>query len=635
MLVTPPRRRLLLYLIAVLLPSLFLLALALRGLAQERRSVQARRAERTAAAVRLLGRELEVRLARLGVEAIESTRGDASSLHLPRGVLAVLAIQDGQLVPPWAAPAPPATLDPANESRLLTAERLELVARDPRGAARLYREVLASVAEPGAIRVRLKLARALRDAGDFHDAWRESVLVLEAPLSTTDLTGTPLGLYAAMLLLASSDHRPVVASWLRALPARWDRLSPTALLLARRVADSLGTLIGPDRGSSLADLDRAIGRRLAIAERIHALQLGAGAGSALLSSPPGSWLAHGDDPVMIGPMPAGTSDSNDLMVSVISARVVVESLTGEGTLGQGLTARVNGSPGGDGWPLGPRLAGLHATIDVDVAGERSGLRLFYLAGLALILVMGGAGAWLLWRDVRREVRLADLRAGFVANVSHELRTPLTSIRLYAETLSQGTVVDDQERREYLDTIVTESERLTRLLNNVLDFGKIERGERRYHRQPESLSGIVRDTVRVVESALVRHGFTLVTSIADDLPAVAVDRDAIEQAILNLLSNAMKYSGERKEIQLRLRREDDHALIEVVDHGIGIPLEEQTRIFDRYYRVPAAPHAEVPGSGLGLTLVHHVVTAHGGRVTVRSAPEAGSTFTLCLPLEPAR
>ena len=185
--------------------------------------------------------------------------------------------------------------------------------------------------------------------------------------------------------------------------------------------------------------------------------------------------------------------------------------------------------------------------------------------------------------------------------------------------------------EYLDTIVNESERLTRLLNNVLDFSSIESGNKTYRLEPQPLTTVVRAAAKAMEYPLAQQGFELRLAIDDDLPAVAVDADAIQQAILNLLSNAIKYSGDGRLVDLELKRTDDAVVIEVTDRGFGIAPAEQARIFEKYYRIRDAATSRVPGTGLGLTLVDHVARGHGGRVTVRSVPGAGSTFILTIPI----
>ncbi len=225
-----------------------------------------------------------------------------------------------------------------------------------------------------------------------------------------------------------------------------------------------------------------------------------------------------------------------------------------------------------------------------------------------------------------------MRSQFIASVSHELKTPLTAIRIFAETLRLGRPADPQAKSEYLDTIVNESHRLTRLLNNVLDFSKIEKGNRTYRKELASLGEIVDASAHATQYPLTQHGFDLNVHVEDDLPDIKIDRDAIEQAILNLLSNAMKYSGESREIDLRVHQRAGHAVIEVTDQGIGIDPAQQKRVFEKFYRVESEENQRIPGTGLGLALVFHIVKAHDGYVDVRSLPGKGSTFSIHLPLE---
>jgi signal transduction histidine kinase len=207
--------------------------------------------------------------------------------------------------------------------------------------------------------------------------------------------------------------------------------------------------------------------------------------------------------------------------------------------------------------------------------------------------------------------------------------------MFAETLREGRIEQEGARKEYLDTIVNESERLTRLVDNVLDFSRIERGQKTYRLRPISLEAVVRAAARAVQYPLTSQGFRLTMDVDEGLPRARGDPDALEQAVLNLLTNAIKYSGDSREIGLQLRRVGDGAEIQVVDRGIGIPPEEQERIFGKFYRVPTRENELLPGTGLGLTLVEHVARAHGGRVAVESRPGAGSTFSIRIPLESGR
>jgi anti-sigma regulatory factor (Ser/Thr protein kinase) len=255
----------------------------------------------------------------------------------------------------------------------------------------------------------------------------------------------------------------------------------------------------------------------------------------------------------------------------------------------------------------------------------------YWLVLLLILGMTFFAAYLFWRDVRRQINVARMRSQFVSSVSHELKTPLTAIQLFAETLQLNRLMDKETESEYLDTIINESRRLARLLNNVLDFARIEKGKRIYKKERVSLYEIIQSAARVVEYAFSQRGFRLHIDLGKGVPDVEADRDAIEQALINLLHNAMKYSAKSRDIDLLLTRENGHAVIQVVDRGIGIEPAEQTLIFKRFYRVLTDENKNIVGTGLGLFLVDHIVKAHGGRVEVESTMGEGSVFSVYLPL----
>jgi signal transduction histidine kinase len=285
----------------------------------------------------------------------------------------------------------------------------------------------------------------------------------------------------------------------------------------------------------------------------------------------------------------------------------------------------------EGEPLGDPLPGLSLRFDPAATSDESPLQRGVLVSVLLMVVgVTLAGGYLFWRDTRREMRLAALRAQFVSSVSHELRTPLTAIRMFAETLLLGRAARHDTRDEYLQTIVSESERLTRLLDNVLDFAKIEAGRKTYHLRPCSPADVVRSAASTMGDLLARNGFHLDIAIDDEMPLVLADRDALEQALLNLLGNAVKYSGSGRRIQLGVHSQDGRVVIDVADAGIGIPPAEQSRIFEKFYRVNDPAHASIPGTGLGLTLVAHVVAAHHGDIQVHSEVGRGTTFSIVLP-----
>jgi signal transduction histidine kinase len=258
------------------------------------------------------------------------------------------------------------------------------------------------------------------------------------------------------------------------------------------------------------------------------------------------------------------------------------------------------------------------------------LRYNYIVLAALSVLMVG-GIWLTYRNVSREMTLARLKSDFVANVSHELRTPLALIRLYAETLELGRLKEKEKYQEYFRIIREESERLTALINNILDFSRIEAGRKEYEFQETNLGELVHSTLESYRFQIQQNGFAFEETISPDIPPVKVDREAIARSLLNLVNNALKYSKDRKFIGVSLYRSDDSINLEVRDSGIGIPANEQEKIFEKFYRCGDPLVHNTKGSGLGLSLVRHIALAHGGNVFVESAPEKGSKFTIALPI----
>jgi signal transduction histidine kinase len=259
------------------------------------------------------------------------------------------------------------------------------------------------------------------------------------------------------------------------------------------------------------------------------------------------------------------------------------------------------------------------------------LRYNYIVLAALSLLMVG-GIWLTYRNVSREMTLAKLKSDFVANVSHELRTPLALIRLYAETLELGRLTAKEKYQEYFRIIREESERLTALINNILDFSRIEAGRKEYEFKETNLAELVHSTLDSYRFQIEQNGFAFEEKISGDIPPVIVDREAIARSLLNLVNNALKYSRDQKYIGVSLYRLDGSVNLEVRDRGIGIPANEQEKIFEKFYRCGDPLVCTVKGSGLGLSLVRHIARAHGGDVRVESAPEKGSKFTIALPLD---
>jgi signal transduction histidine kinase len=270
-------------------------------------------------------------------------------------------------------------------------------------------------------------------------------------------------------------------------------------------------------------------------------------------------------------------------------------------------------------PAGP--AGSSPSRDVVV----------FAGSTVLVLCVLALGVLLLLRDVSRETQLNRLRSNFVSGVSHELKTPLTLIRLYTETLLDEEQFRPEERKGFYQIILRESERLTHLIERALDFARVDRREKQYHLEEGDLAPFITQTVQVYGDYLKRRGFSVETSLAPSLPAVAFDPDAVAQAVVNLLDNAAKYSGESKFVGVRLLTEDSAVVFEVADSGIGIPAEEYEKIFQQFYR--SGTRSGKGGYGLGLYLVKHIMDAHGGRVEVQSDVGLGSRFRLVFPRTP--
>ena len=320
--------------------------------------------------------------------------------------------------------------------------------------------------------------------------------------------------------------------------------------------------------------------------------------------------------------------------------------------------------------------------------------------VAVLLLAIGVGGWLIVADLRRHLALARQKTDFVSNVSHELKTPLTSIRLFSELLAEGRVTDPAKQRSYLQVITAEAARLTRLINNVLDFARLERGEKKYTFTRCDLGAVVSETVATYRPHLEQAGFKLELDLppaaapaaatpepleSGSTPAPGVpehaprsapatplanlpmtnrvgrppvfregaenstrggcaphshsdlwvnaDRDALAQVLVNLLSNAEKYSAERKEIRVELRaftQPQPACEVRVLDRGLGVPPGTEARIFEQFYRAHDSLSSGIQGSGLGLTLARQIARAHGGEITYEPRAGGGSCFTLRLP-----
>ena len=646
------RKQIFLFLVAVLIPSLTLVLFTRQIIRQEKELSAKRIADDRERRAREIGRDLLLRLERLKLEEAqkeETIFAHPDEYRPARSEIVMLGlVEDGRLFLPWERPAPTfaAKTETARNARIAdlirAGEKAEFQQKDLPLAESLFRQAYAAGGDEQEY-ARLLLARVLVKSGKMAEAVSHYKALLPAPTRQKDEDGIPLYLYAADRLMNSPEIFGDVVSRLNAAlkEKSWMSLQEASLF------DSILSRISAHAASSNEVKRSTAGLREVVrpysikAERLVALQKGFAGYAFRLGAdgttppidpvwevePKGDWLLG------LGRLRAGRQ-----ILLVVDIGVLNAALRGEADFRQAypediLLTAAERQPGES---LGPKLKGLNIVFLTPPASSSAqgfaSTRPFYTLVMAAVVIFATLGGYLLWRDVQRDLGLAEIRSQFAASVSHELKTPLTAIRMFAETIRMGRVKEEKTRNEYLDTIVNESERLSRLLNNVLDVSKIEQGVKLYHPVLQALGPIVHAAIRTMEYPLLQKGFVLQVDIEDGLPEVRVDADALEQAILNLIGNAIKYSGSAREISLKIARHDGWALLQVIDHGVGIPPRDRQRIFEKFYRVPSRENSEVPGTGLGLSLLAHFVQAHAGRVEVDGAPGRGSTFSIYLPLE---
>jgi len=270
---------------------------------------------------------------------------------------------------------------------------------------------------------------------------------------------------------------------------------------------------------------------------------------------------------------------------------------------------------------------LSGTTLAQLSRSRTRTNLLFL--IVVNIVFLGGLAYLLY-NVSIEISLAKMKTNFVANVSHELRTPLALIRMFAETLEMGRVPSEEKKQHYYKTIMSESARLSQLINNILDFSNIESHNKEYNFKKSNISSLVMQTLDLYHFRFVQKGFTIELDMEDDLPEIDVDSEAVTQAIVNLLDNAVKYTLDEKYIKIILKRKNGNLELSIQDKGIGIQESEQKKIFEKFYRAGNSLVHNNRGSGLGLSLVKHIMDVHRGQINVKSKPNKGSIFTLVFP-----
>jgi signal transduction histidine kinase len=272
------------------------------------------------------------------------------------------------------------------------------------------------------------------------------------------------------------------------------------------------------------------------------------------------------------------------------------------------------------------------------AGKTGGLGLielknsYYFWTILTLIIVLIFGAFLIVRTISHEVEILKIKSDFVSSVSHEFKTPLTSIKALAERLKEGKVKDQSKAEQYFSVISQDTEKLTRLVKNILDFSKTEEGKKEYEFTETDVAQFIAQQIENFRKNEIQSGAKIHAHIPKNIPHLFVDRDALSQAIINLLDNASKFSPDKKEIYVNLKTDAENVIVEVKDQGIGIPHDEINKIFDKFYQGKSTLRHSVTGTGLGLTLARHIVEAHGGRISVESKVGQGSTFSLIFSIK---
>jgi len=645
----PPRRLLVLFLVVTLAPAAGLVWLGWRLLGQERALEAQRRLERCEHGADLIVGALREQL----VASREGLADPSRALGSGASDAVVVVFGAG---PVWTHPPTGLLYDPSGDASrsagpgsdrqaFLPGERYEFQEKDYAAAAREF-ERLAQSKEP-AIRAGayLRLARNLRKAGHVERALLAYARL--AGLDDTRLDGVPAGLVAGRArcsvladLGRTSELQQEAATLHEDLfRGRWRLTRPAFELHADQLSSWLGATAGGEEGRHALS---------AAAEWLWGQWQEARTGGPLVAETT-SHAAHGRTVTVLTRTEADTLSAllagpeyvrvqwvEPVSRTLETHRVALSLRDGSGNMVLGRSP-----PGAS--PRTLRAAtdtGLPWTVIVTDAGPSSedtpfpSRRRLLLSGLALAAILVLAGSTLVARAVSRELAVARLKSDFVSAVSHEFRTPLATLRQLTENLSDGRVADEDRRQAYYQAQARATSRLSRLVERLLDFGRMEAGALRYRPEPLDLGKLVRSVVDEFEHVVADTGHRIEVTIDPEVPSVCADGDALAQAVWNLLDNAIKYSPGRPAVWIEVAHENGQAAVRVRDEGPGIAPEERKDLFREFTRGAAARAGNVKGTGIGLAMVHHIVRAHHARIRVDSVPGRGSTFTILLKAEPA-
>lgn len=264
----------------------------------------------------------------------------------------------------------------------------------------------------------------------------------------------------------------------------------------------------------------------------------------------------------------------------------------------------------------------------DISKERTFINIIILGLLNLIILLG---VWFLYLNIRKEIKLSQLKSDFVSNVSHEIRTPLSLIGMFAETLELNRVDTEEQKNEYYKIIRKETERLTRIVNSILKFSKMESRNEKFIFEKVNLNDLLDEVLHTYQYELSKNKYECIINKLDQLPPIEIDKESVVEATINVIDNALKYCDGKCKLEISTGIKDNYEFIEIVDNGIGILKENQKKIFEKFYRVSSGNIHNSKGSGLGLSIVKNIMEAHNGNVIVESKLGKGSTFRLLFPI----
>jgi signal transduction histidine kinase len=640
-------RLLAIFCLTILLPGLVLAVFGVHALWQERRFASQQVRDRLDLAAEIAARELERAISPWQTVVEQLGRGHAVDLtHLPDhlrapfedpGTAAIVVAAERALWPrtqmlhrldgdqPVARRTPPV---------LAAAEAAEL-SGDHLRAERLYRHALTAADAGTRPLVLHRVARTLRKAGRRADAlvtYRE-LLTSTAPIGA--LPADLIARYEICSLLAEEDapdlansaldfYRNLVAGHWTLERSRYAFYATSSREWARRDAVASDELA---HWTAVEDRKAQLLKVATLLLDTTPSQLpGAQDGYVIIQS-------HGGPAVMLLsrrwvetdllPQQLGTALTDVLHIEVSGRSGEVLFASGTPPAGGAVAPRGADAPALlwrlRVWPRDP------AAFSADLARRQT----LYLIMLSLVVTLLAFGTYLTSRVVKRELEIARLKSDFVSTVSHEFRSPLTGIRQLGELLMRGRVTSEEKRQQYYERITSESDRLSRLVENLLDFARMEEGRKDYRFEPLDTATWLQALVQDARAQHAGDGTQIVATIPSSLPPLVADPSALASALHNLIDNAIKYSPGRDTIWVDAEAADRQVTIRVRDAGLGITEDERRHMFEKFYRGRGEITRQVKGAGLGLSLVHHIVTAHGGTVACEGRPGEGTTFSIHL------